>query len=79
MAHRLRFTPPTADVRVSQQQVNANGEGVGVNRPDLQYTDANGKRVYVEYDTSSSNRGPRHQTRIEANDSNGKVILITQD
>jgi hypothetical protein len=36
------------DIRVNQQQVNAAGERVGVNRPDLQYTDANGNRVYIE-------------------------------
>src|ERR1700683_5169215 len=55
------------DFRVNQQQVNAAGQRVGTNRPDLQYTDANGRRVYVEYDTSTSTRGPGHQTRIEAN------------
>jgi len=63
------------DFRVNQQQVNAAGQRVGTNRPDLQYTDANGRRVYVEYDTSTSTRGPGHQTRIEANDPNGRVIL----
>jgi hypothetical protein len=67
------------DIRVNQQQVNAAGERVGVNRPDLQYTDANGQRVYTEYDTSTSGRGPGPESRIEANDPNGTVILKTQD
>lgn len=64
------------DIRVNQQQVNINGERVGVNRPDLQYT-LNGKRYYEEYDVPSSNRGPGHKQRIEANDPNGEVILNT--
>ncbi|OWK30950.1 DUF4123 domain-containing protein [Sphingomonas mucosissima] len=63
------------DFRVNQQQVNASGQRVGTNRPDLQYTDANGRRVYIEYDTSSSTRGPGHQTRINSNDPSGQVIL----
>lgn len=67
------------DFRVNQQQVNAAGDRVGVNRPDLQYTDASGRRVYVEYDRASSTRGVPHQQRIQANDSSGKVILIKQD
>jgi len=65
------------DFRVNQQQVNAAGERVGTNRPDLQYTDANGRRVYVEYDTPSSTRGPGHEARIKANDPAGKVELET--
>lgn len=67
------------DFRVNQQQVDANGVRVGVNRPDLQYTDANGQRVYVEYDTGASTRGADHETRIYANDPNGNVILIEQN
>ena len=65
------------DFRVNQQQVNADGQRVGTNRPDLQYTDANGRRVYVEYDTPSSNRGPLHEQRINANDPGAIVILKT--
>jgi uncharacterized Zn-binding protein involved in type VI secretion len=63
------------DFRVNQQQVNAAGQRVGVNRPDLQYTDANGQRVYIEYDTPNSNRGPIHEDRLLANDPNSTVIL----
>jgi RHS repeat-associated protein len=65
------------DFRVNQQQVNAAGQRVGTNRPDLQYTDANGRRTYVEYDRPSSNRGPLHQQRILSNDPGGIVILKT--
>jgi RHS repeat-associated protein len=67
------------DFRVNQQQVNADGVRVGTNRPDLQYTDANGQRTYIEYDTSSSDRGLGHQQRILANDPDGNVILKTVD
>lgn len=68
-----------ADFRVNQQQVDAAGNRVGTNRPDLQYTDANGQRVYVEYDRTSSTRGPGHEARILSNDPNGRVILKTVD
>ncbi len=64
------------DIRVNQQQINAQGERVGVNRPDLQYTDANGQRVYVEYDTNPQN-GLAHEDRLLANDPSGNVILKT--
>jgi hypothetical protein len=67
------------DFRVNQQQVDAAGNRVGTNRPDLQYTDANGQRVYVEYDRTSSTRGPAHETRILSNDPTGRVILKTVD
>jgi RHS repeat-associated protein len=67
------------DFRVNQQQVNADGTRVGTNRPDLQYTDANGQRTYIEYDTDASNRGAGHQARISANDPSGQVILIRQN
>ncbi|MEU4602974.1 RHS repeat-associated core domain-containing protein [Kribbella sp. NPDC023972] len=64
------------DFRVNQQQVNINGERVGVNRPDLQYT-LNGRRHYAEYDTPASNRGGPHKARIIANDPTAKVHLYT--
>lgn len=38
------------DIRVNQQQVDASGRRVGINRPDLQYTRKDGTRVYTEYD-----------------------------
>ncbi len=65
------------DFRVNQQQVNINGERVGVNRPDLQYTTKGNVRVYEEWDTTSSTRGPGHKTRLMNNDPDGYVRLHT--
>ncbi len=67
------------DIRVNQQQVNAGGERVGINRPDIQATTPSGQRVYIEYDTSLSNRGPLHEQRINANDPSGTVELYKVD
>jgi hypothetical protein len=55
------------DVRVNQRQVTADRRGVGINRPDVQYT-LNGERYYIEWDTSSSSRGAGHASRIQLND-----------
>lgn len=65
------------DIRVNQQQVNALGSRVGVNRPDIQATSPGGQRVHYELDTASSTRGAGHETRIKANDPAAKVILKT--
>ena len=75
---RLQQTGHT-DIRVNQQHVNSAGQRVGINRPDIQATSPGGQRVYIEYDTSISNRGPLHYQRIMANDPNGQVILRTVD
>src|ERR1051325_5901795 len=69
------------DIRVNQQQVNALGQRVGINRPDLQYTLPGNNRVYIEYDNTTPGtwpntpRGNQHADRILANDPNGGVIL----
>ena len=63
------------DIRVNQQQTNAQGERVGVNRPDVQSTDANGVRRYSEYDRSAQNAADHH-TRTLANDPNGVTHTI---
>lgn len=69
------------DIRVNQHQVNAAGERVGINLPDLQYTRPDGTRVYIEYDnmtpgtSPNTPRGPSHADRIMANDPSGVVIL----
>ena len=65
------------DIRVNQQQVNAQGQRVGTNRPDVQGTSPSGQRHYIEFDTSGSTRGPGHEARIRANDPNGHVQLRT--
>ncbi|UVH58935.1 DUF6531 domain-containing protein [Variovorax paradoxus] len=64
------------DIRVNQQQVDANGTRVGIGRPDVQGTNqATRRREYVEFDGSNSNRGPGHADRLNANDPNGLVDL----
>jgi hypothetical protein len=72
---RLAKSEGAKDIRVNQEQVNAAGKRVGVNRPDLQFTRSDGTRVYIEYDTPESGRGPAHEARILSNDPKGKVIL----
>jgi hypothetical protein len=64
------------NIRVNQQQVTfRNGQRVGINRPDLQF-DYLGRRYHVEYDSPASGRGPGHQSRLTANDTNADIILI---
>jgi RHS repeat-associated protein len=60
------------DIRVNQEQVNAQGVRVGQNRPDLQYTDKAGMRHYIEYDQSPESSAA-HEQRIKANDPSGIV------
>ena len=60
------------DIRKNQWQVDINGNVVGSNRPDLQYT-LNGKRHYVEFDRNVGTSLP-HRNAIVTNDPNGKVI-----
>ena len=64
------------DIRANQEQTNAQGVRVGRNRPDLQYTDQNGIRHYIEYDQDPSN-GAAHAQRIQANDPAGIVTPKT--
>jgi RHS repeat-associated protein len=64
------------DIRVNQEQTNAQGVRVGQNRPDLQYTDRNGIRHYIEYDQDPVN-GAAHAQRIRANDPAGVVTPKT--
>jgi hypothetical protein len=61
------------DIRMNQQQVNAEGARVGINRPDLQYT-LNGVRYYEEYETSGMDAALDHMPRIMANDSAGVFL-----
>ncbi len=68
------------DIRVNQQQIDATGQRVGTNRPDVQGTNPNTKqREYIEYDRSTSKRGPQHRDRIESNDPKGCVTCKTAD
>jgi hypothetical protein len=65
------------EVRINQQQTTA-GEGataVGTNRPDVQGTLPNGRRVHIEYDRAPPSRALAHAKRILANDPTAIVIL----
>lgn len=72
----IRNLPEGAeDVRVNQQQVNADEKRVGLNRPDLQYT-LNGRRYYIEYEGPGAPRGLSHVQRILANDPYAAVTVV---
>jgi len=60
------------DIRKNQVQVDANGNVVGKNRPDLQSTDPNGKRHTYEYDKSQK-RSDAHVSKIKGNDPNTEI------
>lgn len=62
------------DIRVNQQQLDAAGNRVGLNRPDLQYT-LGKARYHIEYEGLTNPRGAAHETRIFANDPNAVFIL----
>jgi RHS repeat-associated protein len=55
--------------RKNQQQVDADGNNVGKNRPDIQYDDANGVHHNIELDNNPA-QSLRHQKTINANDPN---------
>ncbi|WP_407341987.1 RHS repeat-associated core domain-containing protein [Pengzhenrongella phosphoraccumulans] len=62
------------DIRVNQQQVNALGQRVGINRPDLQYS-LSGQRHYIEYEGLANPRGAAHEARLLANDPGSNFML----
>jgi RHS repeat-associated protein len=62
------------DIRVGQNQVNYNGQRVGINLPDLQFS-LNNRRYYVEWDSPSSGRGIPHAQRIASNDPSAYGLL----
>lgn len=66
------------DIRINQQQVNALGQRVGINRPDLQYT-LGGRRYYVEIEGLANPRGAGHEARILSNDPLGAFDLRLVD
>ena len=61
------------NIRKNQVQVDANGNRVGDNRPDLQY-DLDGRHYNVEFDHNAANSA-RHGAQIRANDPNAAVEL----
>jgi hypothetical protein len=79
---RLAIAMGATDIRVGQHQVNAQGIRVGTNKPDLQFTMRDGKRVYIEYDHAnppSGDRGFEHYWRTRSNDPSGHQILRSPD
>jgi hypothetical protein len=60
------------DVRKNQQQVDAAGDVVGTNRPDVQGTSPDGVREYWEFDRNLKN-AKQHADKIKQNDPNGVV------
>jgi RHS repeat-associated protein len=70
----LRSDPSVSSIRKNQQQVDASGNKVGTNRPDLQY-DQGGCHRCVEFDTVPRN-STRHGDVIRANDPKTKIELI---
>ena len=78
--HTILRSMGAKDIRINQQQVNNQMCRVGICRPDVQDTlrDSN-KRIYIEYDRASSNRGAGHASRALSNDPDAIVILRTVD
>lgn len=77
--HRTRLNGrAVSDVRINQRQVGLDGNQLGINRPDLQYT-LDGKRYYVEWDRplcsdpTRTRRGDQHGVRIRANDPSARI------
>jgi RHS repeat-associated protein len=71
----LKEDPSVTNVRKNQQQVDAQGNKVGTNRPDIQY-DKDGVHHVVEYDTIPAN-GTKHGEVIFQNDPNAMLELNT--
>ncbi len=64
------------DIRKNQAQVDADGNKVGDNRPDVQGTNPQtGQREHVEVDRDPK-RGAKHEADIKRNDPNAKCTLI---
>lgn len=78
--HTILRSMGAKDIRINQQQVNNQMCRVGICRPDVQATlrDSN-KRIYIEYNRASSNRGAGHASRALSNDPDAIVILRTVD
>ena len=72
---KLQGDDSVSNIRKNQQQVDANGNKVGTNRPDIQY-DQGGVHHAVEFDTIPSN-GTRHAQVIQGNDPAANVRLVT--
>ena len=74
LVDQLKQDPEVENIRKNQAQVDADGNKVGNNRPDVQY-DKNGSHYNVEYDNVPEN-SKRHGDVIRANDSKAVTELI---
>lgn len=64
------------DIRKNQTQVDAKGNRVGNNRPDLQGTNPNtNQREHIEVDRNPA-RAAQHKRDIMRNDPNAKCTLL---
>jgi hypothetical protein len=75
-------TPPhDLEARINQRQVTSGPDPTqtGTNRPDLQATLPDGRKVYIEYDRAPGTRAMDHAQRILANDPTAIVILKIVD
>jgi hypothetical protein len=70
---KIKEDPEVENVRKNQEQVDVDGNGVGRNRPDVQY-DKGGRHHVVEIDRSSA-RSEAHGEKIQANDADASVEL----
>jgi hypothetical protein len=72
MIDELKQNEGNKDIRKNQAQVDANGNKVGNNRPDVQWTDEDGVRHYKEYDHNPKS-SENHGKVISKNDPKGVV------
>jgi len=74
-------TPHDIEARINQTQTTAGPDPTrtGTNRPDLQATLPDGRKVYIEYDRAPGTRAIDHARRILANDPTAIVILKIVD
>lgn len=69
MINKLKKIKGNHNFRKNQRQVDADGNNVGKNRPDIQYDDANGVHHNIEIDNNPT-QSLRHQRTINTNDPN---------
>jgi RHS repeat-associated protein len=72
---KLKESGGNSNIRKNQKQVDASGNTVGNNRPDIQYDDENGVHHNIEFDYSTKH-SVRHKRTIESNDGQSDNIFI---
>ena len=72
---KLKESGGNSNIRKNQKQVDASGNTVGNNRPDIQYDDENSVYHNIEFD-SSAKHSARHKRTIESNDGQSDNIFI---